>query len=353
MYCLIEIFDMKAQPADWQLYPWFKAQWETWAHQVRSDHLPHALLLAGVPGIGKRHLATQFSRFLLCQNPTENNLPCGKCKNCQLSGAGSHPDYLFIDPQEGSRAVKVDQIRQLTEFVQSTPQISLRRVAIIVPAETMNLFAANALLKTLEEPPSATTIILVSQQLSLLLPTIRSRCQIAKFGLPPSKQASDWLSEHGGLPIQEAEKLLEEAAGQPLTALAWSASQQADIRKEILAQWVGYLNGSEDAFSVAEKWTKLDTEWLLNWLGGWLRDLLKARQDAQFSPPISEKVAQKWSSETICYLFQELLEIKRNIVQQRNLNLQLVLEHWLLLNKKRPDYFVPMSTEHGFDGNIS
>jgi len=325
----------KASMLATELYPWFSEHWRRWIQQVQMHRLPNAMLLAGASGLGKRTIAFRFAQYLLCTHPVSDSA-CGQCKGCQLQQAHSHPDYLYIHPEEGSRSVKIDQIRQLSEFIQSTPQISQRRVVIIEPAETMNLYAANALLKTLEEPPGAATIMLISEQLSLLLPTIRSRCQITRLGLPDTAQASQWLAECTGLGRKDTEELLHQAGGQPLTALAWQDSRQFQNRQALLEQWVGYMKGAEDAFTIAAQWTKVDTNWLLVWLGACLRDLLRARQDAEFalSEPL-QSCADKWSVGTIWCLYQELMEIKQHLLQQRNLNMQLVLENWLLLNKKK------------------
>jgi len=331
---------MSDAPIEPSPLPWFDQQWQLWQRQHKQDRLPNGILVAGSAGIGRFELAKRLCDYLLCSQTGSTGDICGTCKSCELNKAASHPDFLCVEPEEGTRGIKIDQVRQLNDFVLTTPQISPRRVAIIRPAEGMNSFAANAILKTLEEPPGAATIILLTQQLSLLLPTVRSRCQIIQLSLPDQAEAVQWLAARTQLSAEAATHLLQQAGGQPLTALAWSQTDKVQEKQQVLRQWTGYMEGAEDAFSVAGQWFKLDADWLLNWLGGWLHDLLVAELDGDAKlPPELKKVAPKWSGEQLWLLYKTLLEIRKSLAEQRNLNMQLVFEHWLLMNKKKvPDF---------------
>src|SRR5690606_26968585 len=152
-----------------------QGDWQQICAQQAANKLPHALMLAGPKGIGKRHLAEALAHLLLCLAPVEGT-PCGKCRSCQLNHAQPHPDFLMLAPEEGSKAIKVDQVRGLIESLGKTAQQGGYKVLVLEPAEAMNINSANALLKSLEEPANNTLLILVSHTPSAVLPTIRSRC---------------------------------------------------------------------------------------------------------------------------------------------------------------------------------
>src|SRR5476651_1859012 len=163
----------------------------------KLDRLPHALLFHGAPGVGKLALAERFAQLLLCEKRGQGTSPCGACEGCRWFLAGNHPDARFLEPEtlarqtavaeEGdeekprsskqpSSEIKIEQVRALAGFVNVGSHRGGRRVAIVHPAEDMNTNAANALLKSLEEPPPGAMFLLVSHRPARLLPTIRSRC---------------------------------------------------------------------------------------------------------------------------------------------------------------------------------
>src|SRR5690606_31515541 len=160
--------------------------------RLQQHHLPHALMLRGPAGTGKAHFALALAQMLLCEKPLAQ-VACGRCKTCHLIKAGSHPDLLLVEPEEAGKAIKVDQVRHLVEFASRKAQFSGYRVVVICPAEAMNPNASNALLKSLEEPGEKTLLALVSHQVSGVLPTIRSRCQVVEFPVPPRAPALTWL----------------------------------------------------------------------------------------------------------------------------------------------------------------
>ena len=139
--------------------PWQLEAWARLGQQVDEDRLPHALLVTGPAGIGKEHFARSVSARLLCGSPVSGTA-CGNCKSCTLLSAGSHPDLLDVQCEEGSRVIKIDQVRELIDFAGKTPAIGGRKVVLLGPAEAMNINAANALLKCLEEPSASTTLLL-------------------------------------------------------------------------------------------------------------------------------------------------------------------------------------------------
>ena len=207
----------------------------------RRARFPHALLLHGARGIGKHALALNLAQGLLCESPRADGVACGTCAGCTLAVAGQHPDLmrielLVIDPEEGTLelvdAIAIDRIRSLTDFVQLTSHRHRAKVAVIAPAERMNAAAANALLKTLEEPPQGTYLILVSDEPGRMPPTLRSRCRKLAAPLPTREDSLAWLEEQR---VDAPELALAQAAGAPLRALALCAPVVQSERRAWLA----------------------------------------------------------------------------------------------------------------------
>ena len=166
------MIDVTALPAVSVPLPWHQHEWSELGSAMRADKLPHALLFVGGRDTGKQHLALALARLLLCTQP-QNGFNCGKCHPCELSAGGSNGDFLWLAPQEKSRGIKIDQIRELVKFTTKTASFGKCKVAVLTPAESMNLNAFNALLKSLEEPASDTHIILLCHRLSGVPATIR------------------------------------------------------------------------------------------------------------------------------------------------------------------------------------
>jgi len=185
---------------------------------------PQALLIAGRRGLGKRALALHLARALLCETPRADGDACGVCPSCVYVAAGAHPDLRLIEPvlidDEGNAtvvdAITVDRIRELTAFTQLSTHRHRAKVAVIAPAEAMNAAAANALLKTLEEPPEHTYVMLVSHQSARLPATIVSRCRRLPAPEPDFASAAAWLAAQGAA---DADRVLAQAGGAPLLAL--------------------------------------------------------------------------------------------------------------------------------------
>ena len=181
---------------------------------------PHAILLDGPRGVGKRTLALNLARALLCENPGADGIACGVCAGCHYVAAGQHPDLQLIEPfvidDDGELKVQdpipVDRIRALIDWVQLTSHRGRAKVAVIVPAESMNLAAANALLKTLEEPPPSTCLILVAHQPGRVPATLRSRCRRMPALPPALALAEAWLGRQA---VTQPRFVLEQAGGAP------------------------------------------------------------------------------------------------------------------------------------------
>jgi DNA polymerase-3 subunit delta' len=205
------------------IHPWNEPILDALAR--RLERLPHALLIHGPGGVGKRGLAERISQLLLCEGEKR---PCDTCDACRWFRGGNHPDFRRVEPEvlwaekpeKPSLVIKVEQVRELADFLYIGSHRGRLRVALVHPAEEMNENAANALLKGLEEPPAGAIFILVSHRPAQLLPTIRSRCVAVPVPLPPRNIALDWLAREG---VNEPQRWLAYAGGAPLRATHYAA----------------------------------------------------------------------------------------------------------------------------------
>lgn len=205
--------------------------------QSQRQRLPHALLLVGQRGLGKFDLARAFAAGLLCEQQSSDGKACGKCLACNWYEQGNHPDFRLLQPdalaeegegEEGkkkaSQQITIDQIRELDDFFNVGTHRAGLRIVVVNPTESMNRNAANALLKTLEEPSPNTLFLLISNEPLKLLPTIRSRCQVVPVGLPRSKSAEAFVSAAG---VADAARWLALAGGSPGLAIEMANSGKA------------------------------------------------------------------------------------------------------------------------------
>ena len=221
--------------------PWQQQTWSRVGQLAETDRLPHALLVAGAQGIGKAHFLRALAAWLLCES-TSAERACGSCKSCTLLSAGSHADFMGVEVEEGSRVIKIDQVRELIEFAARTPSLGARKVILLGPAEVMNLNAANALLKCLEEPSANTSILLYSHQPGGLPATVRSRCQTLAMPAPGRPECIDWLAQVCG-GAERASELLDAADGRPLEARQLYDSDGLERRRAIIGGLQGLLAG--------------------------------------------------------------------------------------------------------------
>ena len=324
-------------------YPWQQDVWQSFFRQFENDRLPHAIMLAGPAGLGKRHLARVLAQFTLCASPRAESA-CGKCKSCELNRAGTHPDFRVVAPAEPGKAIRVDDIRQLAESQGKTAQQSGFKVVILEPAEAMNINAANALLKTLEEPAARTLLLLVSDAPSAVLPTIRSRCQIRSLAIPPAEQSLHWLTPLVSGTDYNARELLAIARGAPLAARDLMQGDELETRRQWQDDIIQLSLGQTDAIAVAAKWQSGDVAAEVNWLIGWLHDLARWQLGVPVAPLESLNDASaalfKGVQPNLLHRFQEkLLDCKKRLASGANPNKQLLLEEilldWGVLIKRR------------------
>jgi DNA polymerase-3 subunit delta' len=257
-------------------YPWLDAAWQRLL--ASRARVTQALLLAGPRGVGKGELARGWAQALLCEAPRAEGTACGDCPACHWFVAGTHPDFLQVGLQEKTNregetrlatAIEVEQAREVVEFVQLSTYRAGHRVVLIDPVDSLNVAAANALLKVLEEPPLNTVFVLVSDQPRRLLPTIRSRCTRLDVGLPPAEAALAWLTARG---VPDAQSLLALSGGTPLAALRWAEGGELEARHGVLEA----LARPErlDPVTLGDRWKALSPQLWHALAYKWLGDVL-------------------------------------------------------------------------------
>lgn len=223
------------------LLTWQHKAWQQLTGQFVSHHLPHGLLAAGMAGIGKRAFVWRLTAYLLCQNRNEQGA-CGACDSCHWLMAGTHPDLMVLPAASklgadgGDDTIKIDDIRELQVYSQSKGHGA--KVIVLDHADTLTIAAANALLKTLEEPRDGVFLILISDYPSRLLPTIKSRVQLLPLTQIDTAAANAYLDEQG---VANAQMLLDIAEGAPLMAQmladeAWFAERMTWLKTLIALQ---------------------------------------------------------------------------------------------------------------------
>lgn len=263
-----------------KLLPWLGPVWQRLLQAHRSGRFGQALLITGPGGIGKLSLVEELTRLLLCGSPTADGLACGECTDCSLVDAGHHPDLVRLEPEaEGaSSEIRAEQVRQVCRAETLTPTRGATKVLQIRPAEAMNQFAANSLLKTLEEPVASSVWLLVSEQPQRLPQTIRSRCQRIDLGLPAERDALPWLKERLALEapqqVGDAELCLRLAHGAPLRALGLASQDELRVRGELLGGLLDIADAARDPVALANDWQRLEASAVLAVMIDCMADLL-------------------------------------------------------------------------------
>jgi len=339
------------------IYPWFQQAWS----ELSLDQMPHAVLIHGQAGIGKFDFALHLAKALLCESPAKNK-PCCECEACHWFDTGNHPDFLGLVPEDrfhllphqalegeggddkpkkskkkseddveksdkkASSFIKVEQIRDALEGINTAPHRGRWRVVVMSPIETLQAVSANTLLKTLEEPPESTLFILVSDRLDRILPTIRSRCRLLGLGKPAKQLAVDWLTnELHNFGIKSTKHEIEEALGESggavldarirLLALDDGIELHQQLSSELLK---GLEKGAQiDWLATSEVIHKAPMSVLLITLERWIADVLSQQQAGviRYYPTRSNsivKCAEKANSNQLSEFWRFLLDARRH-----------------------------------------
>lgn len=313
------------------IYPWQHSQWQKITAAIQQNRLPHALLLSGQNGLGKKEFATQVAQQVLC----ETKANCGHCRSCQLFQAGNHPDFFSVTPEEDSKSIKIDQIRELIASLNQTAQQGGYQVAVIYPAESMNTAAANALLKTLEEPAGSVLLMLVSHQVGSLPLTILSRCQSIKFQAAFDESTIAWVKSSMLCPEQEALRWLKITQGSPLSISALVSENYLALRDQLLHHWMA-IQQKENPIKGAEKLVQTDLSLILSIYYSLAMDLLRLQLNMPMQIIHEDKItvlqslSQKISRATLLTITEKLQSAWKLWQGKVHVNLTLLLENVFL-----------------------
>jgi DNA polymerase-3 subunit delta' len=305
---------------------------------VEHDEVPHALLISGPDNVGKMTLARLVAGALLCKGQVGER-PCGTCLACRKLASGNHPDFMSVEPEEEGGALKIDQIRAIERFLSLTPNESPCKIALIGAFERATIGAANALLKTLEEPPAYAHLILLAQDADVLLPTIVSRSQQIVLRPLATATVEQALREQWNVPAEQAAHLARISGGR----MGWAIRAATDA---------AYHQRMEDALALLldlmhqDLPTRFDTaqglardasvnvsETLEYWLTGWRDVLLIQTGNAQRAihqrhHTVLAQIAQHISLPVTINTLKALEGYQEAL--QSNANAQLALENLLL-----------------------
>jgi DNA polymerase III subunit delta' len=270
------------------IFPWqIKQQQQLWRAK-QEGRLPHALLFTGIAGTGKAQFADGFTHTLLCQQVTASGDYCNQCHACRLIAGRVHPNVLWIEPEKEGQVIKVDLIRGVSEFINNSSLQGEYRIVVIYPANAMNTNAANALLKTLEEPSSGSLIILISAQSEQLPATILSRCQRISFPQPKKEEALLWLKNqlknklNNKLPDNtfDPELLLNLAQGSPFAALRLVEDEILPVRHDLFQAFYQLSQKplsqtQSDPIKTAAALQNINPLLLIDFSLNWIMDLLR------------------------------------------------------------------------------
>ena len=322
------------------LCPWLHSSFASLDAQRSESRLAHAWLLTGPLGVGKVNLALVIADRLL--TPAEDlpeeleAAPAGDAMLTRHEPVDHHPDFQYVFPDDGKRSISIDQIRQMTDNLNLTSLQGNAKVVVIEPADAMTPAAADALLKTLEEPSANTYLLLVSHRPGQLSATIRSRCQILNVPRPAPETTLRWLERLPGGPEPGTwRNLLALSDGSPFGALTLNSSDYHSKNMEFENKFKLISRNSLDPQVVADEWLKEGVELPLSWLATRLRLAIRKRMAREASNPVTDlepdHLHNAWQDLTLTDLFRQL-EAAQTLLDQlgRGVNVDLALRVLLL-----------------------
>ncbi len=314
--------------SDANIYPWLIEHWSFFIQCLEQDRLAHALMIEGPVGSGKTALADAMMGKLLCSEHTaENDVGgCGQCRSCKLLVGGAHPDRFDIQPLEMGKAIKIDQVRGLIATLNLTTSISACKVAYIHPAESMTTAAANALLKSLEEPVGNAVLILVCNDPGSLPVTIRSRCQSIHIHQPDNQLVLDWLNQTCENSDEESRAALAAAGGSPLRAAHYLSSPEQDSFARVREGLNTLISRPGSVSLISTELAALESDYVWRWLSLCVAEAVKAQVAGK---------SLNWLPTVTGLQEKTLLQLQKRADQNRKMSASpvrgdLLLQDWLI-----------------------
>ena len=304
------------------------------ARAAAEGRVPAAVLLVGPAGIGKRALADAFAARLLCAAPGTGGA-CGACAHCTRVAAGTHPDLHLVAREPERRDIRIEQVRELGRWLALQPLMAARKVAVLDDAHCLSEQAQNALLKTLEEPPGAAVLVLVASAAALLLPTVRSRCQVVRLDPLPVAEVVRVL-EASGVPARQARELAPLAEGSPGRALALAGEAETRARARVLQDLPRLRElGADELSRTAQELSRGALDAGLATALAWYRDVLETALAGDAAPlrnpAAADDVRRAARHLSPAALLRQLEAVYATIVAlEKNANRMLAVETMLL-----------------------
>jgi DNA polymerase III subunit delta' len=309
--------------------PWLAPQIEQLRRARAASRFPTGLLIHDERGAGGEALARFAAQLALCREP---DAPCGRCRDCRMFAAAQHPDFIEVHPLEDSKYIRIEQVRELSEQLVLTAHAGGATVALLSPADSMNANASNALLKSLEEPRSGVTLILVSATPSRMPATILSRCLRLRVAAPARALSVAWLERvKGAGPWATVLDVLGDA---PFEALAADAAEVARLKAETDRSLSDARGGRMDIAATAERWARaqsldLRLACLETWITARIDGVAGApRQSSELrSSAHLPESASDMNIAVLLRLLDGIYELRR--LRLSSINRSLALEQWL------------------------
>ncbi len=251
--------------------PWLTSPRSRLAAMQDEGRLPHGMLLTGPPGAGQAELGAWIAARLLCRQRAPD--ACGHCADCHLFLAGNHPDYFWVGVESDKKDISIEQMRFLSESLSLRSYRGGAKIALISPAEAMNIKSFNALLKTLEEPSDDTFLLLATSRIDRIPRTIASRCMRVRLPLPAPAEAMEWLAQVESR--DDWQPLLELANGAPFLAEEYAGEALGSLDQEMQDAIATGCSGRFDIVGSAKAWADMAPAARLFWLESWLTRSLK------------------------------------------------------------------------------
>ncbi|WP_024561234.1 DNA polymerase III subunit delta' [Franconibacter pulveris 601] len=330
-------------------YPWLRPSFEQLISAYQAGRGHHALLIHALPGMGEDALIYALNRWLLCQQP-QGQKSCGHCRGCQLMQAGTHPDYYVAEPEKGKTTLGIDAVRAITEKLYERARQGGAKVVWLKDAAQLTEAAANALLKTLEEPPENTWFFLGCREPERLLATLRSRCFYYYLAPPETRYALAWLAREIPATVEEQNAALRLSSGAPAAALALLQPEQWQQRHALIEKLAQTLN-SRDWLALLTVLNHEQANQRLFWLAALLLDARKIQQGAgqwltnTDCQPLISQLSSQLSAAVLQAMLSDIFHCREQLTTVAGLNRELVLSEMLLTWERylRPGALLPSS----------